>query len=212
MLPQALHDQAVRRHADIQDWAGCFAPDGTAMLWDPVTGKCLENPVTFGVPYMLKLKHEVNHKIHSRAGMLEEEYSQISKQPLGGAAKGGGERVGEMEMCALAAYGAVDFLYETCNASSDNIMERINTTLSILNLPEHMRSGIYTPHAVEMLRYYLEVLGYKLVDDRGILPPADREAADSRTIPDIRSILSKKNESVDVGSVSLADQLKGEFG
>ena len=79
MLPSTLHERAISRHAAIRDWAGCFNPDGTARLWNPATGKCLENVVTFGVPYMLKLEHEVNHKFHARAGMLEEDYSQISK-------------------------------------------------------------------------------------------------------------------------------------
>lgn len=213
MLPSDLHARAIERHAAIRDWEGCFSPDGTAMLWNPATGKYLENPVTFGVPYMLKLEHEVNHKIHARAGMLEEDYSQISKQPTEGSARGGGQKMGEMELSALAAYGATDFLYETCNAASDNALDRINSTLRMLNLPEFMQNGYQVPHAVEMFRYLLEVAGYKITDDEHILPPCDAESADSRSVPDIRSILARQKEDEFIEPKSdLSDLLKGEFG
>ena len=213
MLPSTLHEQAIRRHEAIRDWAGCFNPDGTAYLWNPATGKCLENPVTFGVPYMLKLEHEVNHKFHARAGMLEEDYSQISKQPTEGSARGGGQKMGEMELCALAAYGATDFLYETCNSMSDNVLDRVNTTLRTLNLPEYTQGGESVPHAVEMFRYFLETLGYRLTEDERLLPPCDGEFADDRTVPDIRGILSRQKVSdPEEESTGLEDLLKGEFG
>lgn len=213
MLPAELHARAIERHEAIRDWAGCFNPDGTANLWNPATGKCLENAVTFGVPYMLKLEHEVNHKFHARAGMLEEDYSQISKQPTGGSARGGGQKMGEMELSALAAYGATDFLYETCNSMSDNVLDRINTTLRMLNLPEYMKNGALVPYAVEKFRYLLEVLGYKITDDEHILPPCDAEYASNRTVPDIRGILASRKDSDMGGSQSgLGDLLKGEFG
>ena len=213
MLPSTLHEQAIRRHEAIRDWAGCFNPDGTAYLWNPATGKCLENPVTFGVPYMLKLEHEVNHKYHARAGMLEEDYSQISKQPTEGSARGGGQKMGEMELCALAAYGATDFLYETCNSMSDNVLDRVNTTLRTLNLPEYTQGGESVPHAVEMFRYFLETLGYRLTEDERLLPPCDGEFADDRTVPDIRGILSRQKVSdPEEESTDLEDLLKGEFG
>lgn len=213
MLPSALHTQAISRHEAIRDWEGCFNPDGTANLWNPATGMCLENAVTFGVPYMLKLEHEVNHKFHARAGMLEEDYSQITKQPTEGSARGGGQKMGEMELCAYAAYGATDFLYETCNSSSDNVLGRVNTTLSMLNLPEYMKNGDLVPHSVEMFRYLLEVLGYKLSDDERVLPPCDAEYADSRTVPDIRGILARKDSEERSGDTGgLSSILRGEFG
>lgn len=214
MLPSTLHERAISRHAAIRDWAGCFNPDGTARLWNPATGKCLENVVTFGVPYMLKLEHEVNHKFHARAGMLEEDYSQISKQPTEGSARGGGQKMGEMELSALAAYGAADFLYETCNAMSDNVLDRVNTTLRMLNLPEYTQHGPSVPYAVEKFRYLLEVLGYKLTDDEGILPPCDAEYADSRTVPDIRSILARQKDAdsdVEESKGGLSDLLKVQW-
>lgn len=212
-LPSTLHMQARARHSAIREWAGCFEKDGTARLYNPATGKYLNGYVTFGMPYMLKLDHEVNHKFHSRAGMLEEDYSQISKQPTGGAARGGGQKMGEMELCAIAAYGAKDFLFETCNELSDNVLARANLTLQTMNLPEYGKGGVAAPYAVEKFRYYLEALGYKITEDEHILPPADADSAEKRSVPDVRGILShpKQEEPVQSGS-SLLEMLRSEFG
>ena len=191
MLPESLHEHAMKRHTEIRDWEGCFNPDGTARLWNPETGKYLANPVTFGVPYMLKLEQEVNLKIHARAGMLEEDYLRIYKQPPKGSARGGGQRMGEMELFALAAYGAKNFLDETMNASSDNVLARIERQLDELGLPSLSTDEKALPYSVEMFRYYLESLGVKLTDDKGMLPSMSREVALARTIPDVRSMLSR---------------------
>lgn len=213
MLPAELHTQAQKRHEAIREWEGCFNPDGTATLWNPETGRCLEYPVTFGMPYMLKLEHEVNHKFHARAGMLEEDYSQITKQPTGGAAKGGGQKMGEMELCALAAYGAPEFLHETCNAVSDNVLDRINMTLRMLNLPEYASYGSSVSHAVEMFRYYMEAMGLKVSDNQHILPPCDASSAEARTVPDVRGILSMENSKAQGESEdSLGSSLRRAFG
>lgn len=106
-------------------------------------------------------------------------------------------------------------LYETCNAMSDNVLDRVNTTLRMLNLPEYTQHGPSVPYAVEKFRYLLEVLGYKLTDDEGILPPCDAEYADSRTVPDIRSILARQKDAdsdVEESKGGLSDLLKGAFG
>lgn len=208
-LPSSLHMQARARHSVIREWEGCFEKDGTARLYNPQTGKYLNGRVTFGMPYMLKLDHEVNHKFHSRAGMMEEDYSQVSKQPTEGAAKGGGQKMGEMELCAMAAYGAAEFLHETCNGLSDNVTDRVNLTLKTLNLPEYRAGGVSAPYAVEKFRYYLEALGYKLTEDMNILPAADKDSAGHRSVPDVRGILAHQQRE---GSGSLNNLLKGEFG
>ena len=96
---------------------------------------------------------------------------------------------------------------------SDNVLDRINTTLRMLNLPEYMKNGALVPYAVEKFRYLLEVLGYKITDDEHILPPCDAEYASNRTVPDIRGILASQKDSDAGGSQSgLGDLLKGEFG
>jgi DNA-directed RNA polymerase beta subunit len=210
-LPTALHARAAERGEEIRKWAGCFNPDGTANLWNPETGKNFEAPVTVGVAYILKLEHEVNNKFHVRAGMLEEEYSHIYKQPTEGAAAGGGQMMGEWELAALAAYGASNFLHETINSMSDNVQDRIDATLRMLHLP--IESGAYTsaPHAVEMFRYLLEVLGIKITDDENILPACDMESAESRAVPSIWSIAAYKGTKESKEKESLLDQLRGEF-
>ena len=99
--------------------------------------------------------------------------------------------MGEMELFALAAYGAKNFLDETMNASSDNVLARIERQLDELGLPSLSTDEKALPYSVEMFRYYLESLGVKLTDDKGMLPSMSREVALARTIPDVRSMLSR---------------------
>lgn len=196
MLPMSLHDQARHRHSAIRDWEGCFTPDGMAQLWDPATGKYLASPVTFGVAHILKLEHQVSHKLHARSGPLEEDYSQITKQPTEGAAHGGGQRMGEMELCALAAYGAKKFLHETCNGTSDNVRARGNTLIDALGLEEPPYSSDDLPHSVEMFKYYLEALGLRVEENEGIYPADSLDAAAERVLPDIRHMLANQSNVV----------------
>lgn len=209
-LPASLKSQGKARHAFIQQWAGCFNPDGTANLINPASGKPYGNPVTFGMPYMLKLEHEVTKKIKVRGGQLEEDYSKVYLQPTEGAARGGGERVGEMEFCALAAYGADHLMDESMNASSDNVIERLLATMKDVGLEDsvHLQdpSGYFdrskaVPHSVEFLRYLLEVLGISM--DASFLPSVKQEDAQARVIPDSRNIL--KRHSAEEGAVESND-------
>lgn len=188
MLPKELHEQAKRRHPDIRLWEGCFEPDGTAKLWNPESGKCFYNNATIGVAYFLKLEHMVDLKEHARGGVLEEDYSQISMQPTEGSMAGGGQKQGEWEFGVLAAYGASQLLYETQNALSDNVQQRIEDALKTLG--REVPTGAFSslPYSVEMFRYYLEVLGYKLEDSEGMFD----ESAEGREVPDIRGILTNR--------------------
>ena len=217
MLPAELHEQARARYAEITNWRGCFEPDGTARLWNPETGKPFESNATFGVTYLIKLEHEVNGKIHARGGMLEEDYAQISKQPTEGSASGGGQKMGEMEMVAMAAYGANNLLEETLNASSDNVLARTYSTINTLGLQDKWQAGwskqFSIPHSVEMFRYRLEALGIKMCDDGHILPPCNQDTNMSRTVPDIRSIVSGPDaeETPEQRTDNLLNALKGAF-
>lgn len=203
-VPAGLKAQALQRKNELSQWAGCFNPDGTAYLINPVSGKPYATPVTFGMPYMLKLEHEVTRKIKARAGELDnEEYSLIHQQPVEGAARGGGERVGEMEMVALAAYGAQGLVEETINADSDNIVERVYSAMEDVGVSDvHLRTpgGIFdrahaVPHSVEHLRYMLEVLGIDL--DSDLLPPCDIATASARVLPDKRNYTRTNTVDVD---------------
>lgn len=205
MLPSELHEQAKKQHADIRMWAGCFEPDGTAKLWNPESGKCLYNKVTVGVSYFLKLEQMVDLKAHARGGVLEEEYSQISMQPTEGSAQGGGQKQGEWEFGVMAAYGANQLLYETENALSDNVQQRIEDAIRMLGREVPAGEFKSIPYAVEMLRYYMEVLGYKLEDTDGMFA----ESPDGREVPDIRGILA--NRMVERKSNETYEMLKQAF-
>ena len=86
-----------------------FSETGKSVLYDGRTGEAFDQPVTVGYIYMLKLHHLVDDKVHARA---TGPYSLITQQPLGGKARFGGQRFGEMEVWALEAYGAAYILQE----------------------------------------------------------------------------------------------------
>ncbi len=94
---------------------------GKTRLYDGVTGEPLEQQVTVGYIYMLKLSHLVDDKIHARS---IGPYSLITQQPLGGKAQFGGQRFGEMEVWALEAYGAAYTLQELLTVKSDDVEGR----------------------------------------------------------------------------------------
>jgi len=95
--------------------------NGKTILYDGHTGVPFDNLVTVGVIYMLKLSHLVEDKIHARS---IGPYSLITQQPLGGKAQFGGQRLGEMEVWALEAYGAAFTLQEMITLKSDDVQGR----------------------------------------------------------------------------------------
>ncbi len=97
---------------------------GKMRLFDGRTGEAYEQDVSVGYMYMLKLHHMVEDKVHARA---TGPYSLITQQPLGGKAQGGGQRFGEMEVWALAGYGASYTLREMLTIKSDDIQGRSAT-------------------------------------------------------------------------------------
>ncbi len=97
------------------------AASGKSYLYDGRTGERFEQPVTVGYIYMLKLHHLVDDKVHARA---TGPYSLITQQPLGGKARFGGQRFGEMEVWALEAYGAAYILQELLTVKSDDVEGR----------------------------------------------------------------------------------------
>ncbi len=94
---------------------------GKQRLFDGRTGESIDQPVTVGYIYLLKLSHMVEDKIHARA---TGPYSLITQQPLGGKAQFGGQRFGEMEVWALEAYGAAHILQELLTVKSDDMVGR----------------------------------------------------------------------------------------
>ena len=108
-------------------------------LYDGLTGEPFENPVTCGVIYMMKLSHLVDDKMHSRS---TGPYSLVTQQPLGGKAQNGGQRLGEMEVWALEAYGAANTLRELLTVKSDDMNGRAKVYESIVKGEPFESGGI----------------------------------------------------------------------
>jgi DNA-directed RNA polymerase subunit beta len=109
---------------------------GRTYLYDGLSGKRFDQPVTVGITYMLKLGHLVDDKMHARS---IGPYSLITQQPLGGKAQFGGQRFGEMEVWALEAFGASHVLQEILTVKSDDVVGRAKAYEAIVkgeNLPK----------------------------------------------------------------------------
>jgi len=112
---------------------------GQAILFDGRTGEPFEQDVTVGVMYMLKLHHLVDDKIHARS---IGPYSLVTQQPLGGKAQFGGQRLGEMEVWAMEAYGAAYALQEFLTVKSDDVQGRTRMYESIVKGEYALEAGL----------------------------------------------------------------------
>ena len=101
--------------------AGGLPESGQTRLFDGRTGEAFDKEITVGMIYMLKLHHLVDNKIHARS---IGPYSLVTQQPLGGKAQFGGQRLGEMEVWAMEAYGASYSLQEFLTVKSDDVAGR----------------------------------------------------------------------------------------
>jgi DNA-directed RNA polymerase subunit beta len=119
---------------------------GKAFLYDGRTGERFEQPVTVGYIYMMKLHHLVDDKVHARA---TGPYSLITQQPLGGKARFGGQRFGEMEVWALEAYGAAYILQELLTVKSDDVEGRTKIYESMVKGENSLEAG--TPASFDVL-------------------------------------------------------------
>lgn len=112
---------------------------GQTVLFDGRTGIPFQTPVTVGIMYMLKLHHLVEEKIHARS---IGPYSLVSQQPLGGKAQFGGQRLGEMEVWAIEAYGAAYSLQEFLTVKSDDVAGRTRMYESIVKGENVLEPGL----------------------------------------------------------------------
>jgi DNA-directed RNA polymerase subunit beta len=119
---------------------------GKAQLFDGRTGEQLEQETTVGYIYMLKLHHLVDDKVHARS---TGPYSLITQQPLGGKARFGGQRFGEMEVWALEAYGAAYILQELLTVKSDDVEGRTKIYESMVKGENTLEAG--TPASFDVL-------------------------------------------------------------
>jgi DNA-directed RNA polymerase subunit beta len=112
---------------------------GQAILFDGRTGDAFDQNVTVGIMYMLKLHHLVDDKIHARS---IGPYSLVTQQPLGGKAQFGGQRLGEMEVWAMEAYGAAYALQEFLTVKSDDVMGRTRMYEAIVKGEYTLEAGL----------------------------------------------------------------------
>jgi DNA-directed RNA polymerase subunit beta len=137
--------------------------DGQTVLFDGRTGEPFDQEVTVGVLYMLKLHHLADDKIHARS---IGPYSLVTQQPLGGKAQFGGQRLGEMEVWALEAYGAAFALQEFLTVKSDDVLGRTRIYESIVKGENVLEPGL--PESFNVLVKELQALGLDvdLIEDK----------------------------------------------
>ncbi|MBD16264.1 MAG: DNA-directed RNA polymerase subunit beta [Planctomycetaceae bacterium] len=130
---------------------------GKAKLLDGRTGEQFEQETTVGYIYMLKLHHLVDDKVHARS---TGPYSLITQQPLGGKARFGGQRFGEMEVWALEAYGAAYILQELLTVKSDDVEGRTKIYESMVKGENTLQAG--TPASFDVLTNEIRGLGLNM--------------------------------------------------
>ncbi len=140
---------------------------GQTTLYDGVSGEPFAEDVTVGIMYMLKLHHLVEEKIHARS---IGPYSLVTQQPLGGKAQFGGQRLGEMEVWALEAYGAAYGLQEFLTVKSDDVTGRNRMYEAIVKGEQLLEPGL--PESFNVLVKELQslALNVELIeeDEKGL--------------------------------------------
>src|SRR5690606_17904565 len=146
---------------------------GQTVLFDGRTGEAFDNDVTVGVMYMLKLHHLVDDKIHARS---IGPYSLVTQQPLGGKAQFGGQRLGEMEVWAMEAYGAAYSLQEFLTVKSDDVVGRTRMYEAIVKGENTLESGL--PESFNVLIKEMQALGLD-VELLETVPAEEAKGADT---------------------------------
>lgn len=135
---------------------------GQTRLFDGRTGEPFDQPVTVGMIYMLKLHHLVDDKIHARS---IGPYSLVTQQPLGGKAQFGGQRLGEMEVWAIEAYGAAYALQEFLTVKADDVAGRTRMYEAIVKGEHNLEPGL--PESFNVLVKELQglAINVELIED-----------------------------------------------
>lgn len=151
----ATHVFDGANEAEIRDelaFAGATT-NGQSVLFDGRSGEAFDEDVTVGIMYMLKLHHLVDDKIHARS---IGPYSLVTQQPLGGKAQFGGQRLGEMEVWAMEAYGAAYALQEFLTVKSDDVQGRTRMYEAIVKGEHSLEAGV--PESFNVLVKELQAL------------------------------------------------------
>jgi len=177
-----------------------FPADGKVQLIDGRTGEKFASTVVVGKSYILKLIHMVEEKIHARS---TGPYSLVTQQPLGGKAQMGGQRLGEMEVWALEAYGAAHVLQEMLTIKSDDVVGRAKAFEAIvkgIDIPQAL-----VPESFKVLVMELQALGLG-VDTLGAKIV---EVVETET-PEVAAQVTQMEQALDVKPEVDATELEGE--
>ncbi len=148
---------------------------GQTPLFDGRTGEAFHEDVTVGIMYMLKLHHLVDDKIHARS---IGPYSLVTQQPLGGKAQFGGQRLGEMEVWAMEAYGAAYALQEFLTVKSDDVHGRTRMYEAIVKGEHSLDAGLPESFNVLMKELQALCLNVELIETDGLRKSDDAIAAE----------------------------------
>ncbi|HUT59531.1 MAG TPA: DNA-directed RNA polymerase subunit beta [Phycisphaerae bacterium] len=149
--------EVIQQAGDTRELLVEMPEDGKITVFDGRTGEPFAQKITVGQIYMNKLHHLVDEKIHARS---TGPYSLITQQPLGGKARTGGQRFGEMEVWGLEAYGASHTLQELLTVKSDDVEGRTKIYESMVKGTNLLEAG--TPVSFDVLCYELKGLGLNI--------------------------------------------------
>lgn len=178
-----------------------FAADGKVQLFDGRTGQAFENTIVVGRNYILKLIHMVEEKIHARS---TGPYSLVTQQPLGGKAQMGGQRLGEMEVWALEAYGAAYILQEMLTIKSDDVVGRAKAFEAIvkgIDIPQALIPESFKVLVKELqaLGLSVETLGAKII-----------QAEEVEEKPEVKEEVAELEEALEMKPTAQAGELEIE--
>jgi len=162
-MATAVFDGAKEDEIRVELERAGLPQSGQTILFDGRSGEPFDGEVTVGVMYMMKLHHLADDKIHARS---IGPYSLVTQQPLGGKAQFGGQRLGEMEVWALEAYGAAFGLQEFLTVKSDDVQGRTRIYESIVRGECTLEPGL--PESFNVLVKELQALGLdvELIEDK----------------------------------------------
>ena len=192
--------RSIQQAGDTRELLVEMPDDGKITLYDGRTGEPFEQKVTVGYIYMIKLHHLVDDKIHARA---TGPYSLITQQPLGGKARTGGQRFGEMEVWGLEAYGASYMLQELLTVKSDDVEGRTKIYESMVKGTNTLEAG--TPVSFDVLCNEIRGLGLNIQLEKKTtcLKSTERIIAFQRTWSDKTMAESVYDRINDYGSVKI---------
>lgn len=200
LVKQALEE--VRKMPGYE-WLG---EDGKVKLTDGQTGEEIDGPVLVGRQYMLKLNQLVLHKINARSG-LGGPYAAITQQPVGGKANHGGQRMGEMEVWAVQAYGGAHILNEMMTIKADDIQGRHESYAEIVqgkHISTGGRTAAFDGLCCEIRALGLEMTLGKVVDTFEELP--EKFCSHQKDLPENPTV----EEKLEVSSVNMYEDQMGD--